>query len=199
MITQGLVYLIGKYLVHVPDTTLIFLFTIVLGVGIDYAVFIMARYREERAAGADRDSAMQTAVTWAGESITTSGATVMIAFAILALSSFEFLQAMGYAVGVGVAVALAVSLTLIPALLKLLGNRIFWPNSGKRHEARIERARAKRAEGHETYFRRAAKFSVNHAKAVLLVAVLLSVPTTYLSLTGATSFDFIAGGIKPRP
>ncbi len=193
MITQGLVYLIGKYLVHVPDTTLTFLFTIVLGVGIDYAVFIMARYREERAAGADRDSAMQTAVTWAGESITTSGATVMIAFAILALSSFEFLQAMGYAVGVGVAVALAVSLTLIPALLKLLGNRIFWPNSGRRHEARIERARARRAEGHETYFRRAAKFSVNHAKGVILVAVILSVPTTYISFTGTTSFDFIAG------
>jgi len=193
MITQGLVFLIGKYLVHVPDTTLTFLFTIVLGVGIDYAVFIMARYREERAAGADRDSAVQTAVTWAGESITTSGATVIIAFGILAIGSFEFLQAMGYAVGVGVAVALAVSLTLIPALLKLLGNRIFWPNSGKRLDARIERTRAKRQAGHETYFRRAAKFSVNHAKAVLLVAVLLSVPTTYLSLTGATSFDFIAG------
>lgn len=193
VITEGLVYLIGKYLVHVPDTTLTFLFTIVLGVGIDYAVFIMARYREERAAGADRDSAMQTAVTWAGESITTSGATVMIAFGILAISSFEFLQAMGYAVGVGVAVALAVSLTLIPALLKLLGNRIFWPNSGKRHEARIERARVRRAEGHQTYFRRAATFSVNHSKSVILVAVILSLPTAYISFTGTTSFDFIAG------
>ena len=192
-ITQAVVYVIGKYVVHVPDTTLTFLFTIVLGVGIDYAVFLMARYREERAAGATREEAVETAVTWAGESITTSGATVMIAFAILALGSFEFLQAMGYAVGVGVAVALAVSLTLIPALLRIIGNRMFWPTSGARLDRRLERARQRKAGGHETYFRRAAQFSVNHARAVVLVAALVSIPTTYISLTGHTSFDFIAG------
>ncbi len=192
-ITQALVYLIGKYLVHIPDTTLTFLFTIILGVGIDYAVFIMARYREERAAGADRDTAVETAITWAGESITTSGATVIIAFAILALGSFEFLQAMGYAVGLGVTVALAVSITLIPALLRLFGNRIFWPTSGERLDKRIEAAAKKKREGHETYFRKAAKFSVKHAKLVVLIAVLISVPTTYISLTSTTSYDFIAG------
>jgi putative drug exporter of the RND superfamily len=192
-ITEALVYLIGKFLVHIPDTTLTFLFTIILGVGIDYAVFIMARYREERAAGADRETAVETAVTWAGESIATSGATVIIAFAILALGSFEFLQAMGFAVGLGVTVALAVSITLIPALLRLLGNRIFWPTSGDRFDKRLEAAAQRKRDGYENYFRRAAKFSVKHAKLVVLIAVIISVPTTYISLTSNTSYDFIAG------
>jgi len=193
VVTQAVVYLIGVFVVKVPADTLTFLFTILIGVGIDYAVFLMARYREERAEGADRHEAVATSVTWAGESITTSGVTVVVAFAVLATGSFEMLRAMGLAVGVGVGVALLVSLTLIPALLALLGNRVFWPTSGDRFRKRQERVRARNTARGGNYFRRAAQFSVNHAKLVLLLAVVASVPTTYISLTGQTSYDFIAG------
>jgi RND superfamily putative drug exporter len=118
---------------------------------------------------------------------------VVVAFGVLATGSFEMLRAMGLAVGVGVGVALLVSLTLIPALLALLGNRIFWPTSGNRFHKRQEKVRARNAARGGNYFRRAAQFSVDHAKLVIVLAVLVSVPTTYISLTGQTSFDFIAG------
>ncbi len=193
VVTQAVVYLIGTFVVKVPADTLTFLFTILIGVGIDYAVFLMARYREERAEGAQRHDAVATSVTWAGESITTSGVAVVVSFAVLATGSFEMLRAMGLAVGVGVAVALLVSLTLIPSLLALLGNRVFWPTSGERFRARQKKVRERDAARGGNYFRRAAKFSVKHAKLVVLLAVIASVPTTYLSFTGQTSYDFIAG------
>lgn len=193
VVTQAVVFIIGTFVVKVPADTLTFLFTILIGVGIDYAVFLMARYREERAEGATREDAVTTSVTWAGESITTSGVAVVIAFGVLATGSFEMLRAMGLAVGVGVGVALLVSLTLIPALIALLGNRVFWPTSGERFRKRQEKIRERDAARGGNYFRRAAQFSVDHAKLVVLLAVLLSVPTTYLSFTGQTSYDFIAG------
>lgn len=193
VVTQAVVFLIGTFVVKVPADTLTFLFTILIGVGIDYAVFLMARYREERAEGAARHDAVTTSVTWAGESITTSGVAVVVAFGVLATGSFEMLRAMGLAVGVGVGVALLVSLTLIPALIALLGNRVFWPTSGERFRKRHEKVTKRNEARGGNYFRRAAQFSVDHAKLVVLLAVLLSVPTTYLSFTGQTSYDFIAG------
>jgi RND superfamily putative drug exporter len=193
VVTQAVVFLIGSFIVKVPADTLTFLFTILIGVGIDYAVFLMARYREERAEGAGRHDAVATSVTWAGESITTSGVAVVVSFAVLATGSFEMLRAMGLAVGVGVGVALLVSLTLIPALLALLGNRVFWPTSGDRFRARQQKVRERDAARGGNYFRRAAQFSVDHAKLVVLLAVLASLPTTYISITGQTSYDFIAG------
>jgi RND superfamily putative drug exporter len=193
LVAQGVIYLIGTFFIKVPQDVFTFLFVVLLGVGMDYAVFLIARYREERLEGEGREAAVRTSVTWAGESITTSGIAVIIAFGVLTIGSFGLVRAMGYAVGIGVAMALLVSLTLIPALLMLAGNRIFWPTSGKRFERLRERRSGRRARGDHNYFRKAATFSVKHAKAVLLIAVLISIPTTYISLTGSTTFDFIGG------
>ncbi len=90
---------------------------------------------------------MHTSVTWAGESIVTSGATVMIAFFAMAISSFAFIQTMGLVIGYGhLGGALMVALTLVPAFLMLVGNRIFWPTTGGaleevRHQASSRRRR----------------------------------------------------------
>src|SRR5712691_10744621 len=192
LITEGGLYLIGKYILPVQDTTTTFLFTIMLGVGTDYSIFLMARYREERVEGHDKAQAVQTSVTWSGESIATSATTVIIAFGAMTISSFTLLRSIGVGLGFGVLIALLVSLTLIPSFILIAGDRIFWPRSGKRFESFAVRPRKKRAE-RPGYFRRAAGFSVRRPALVLGLTVLISIPAIYISLTGATSYDFAAG------
>src|SRR5713226_9385534 len=192
LITEGGLYLIGKYILPVQDTTTTFLFTIMLGVGTDYSIFLMARYREERVEGHDKARAVQTSVTWSGESIATSASTVIIAFGAMTISSFTLLQSIGVGLGFGVLIALLVSLTLIPSFILIAGDRIFWPRSGKRFESYAIKARKKRAE-RPGYFRRAAGFSVRRPALVLGLTALISIPAIYISLTGATSYDFAAG------
>jgi len=192
MITEGGLYLIGKYIIPIQDTTTTFLFTIMLGVGTDYSIFLMARYREERVEGHDKAQAVQTSVTWSGESIATSATTVIIAFGAMTISSFTLLRSIGIGLGFGVLIALLVSLTLIPSFILIAGDRIFWPRSGKRFESYAVKARKKRSE-RPGYFRRAASFSVRRPALVLGLTVLISIPAIYISFTGATSYDFTAG------
>src|SRR6266567_1526298 len=192
LITEGGLYLIGKYIIPIQDTTTTFLFTIMLGVGTDYSIFLMARYREERVEGHDKAAAVHTSVTWSGESIATSATTVIIAFGAMTISSFTLLQSIGVGLGFGVLIALLVSLTLIPSFILVAGDRIFWPRSGKRFESYAVRARKKRSE-RPGYFRRAASFSVKRPALVLGLTILISIPAIYISLTGSTSYDFTAG------
>src|SRR6267143_4146295 len=192
LITEGGLYLIGKYIIPIQDTTTTFLFTIMLGVGTDYSIFLMARYREERVEGHDKAQAVQTSVTWSGESISTSATTVIIAFGAMTISSFTLLQSIGVGLGFGVLIALLVSLTLIPSFILIAGDRTFWPRSGKKFESYATKARKRRAE-RPGYFRRAAGFSVRRPALVLGLTVLISIPAIYISLTGATSYDFAAG------
>jgi RND superfamily putative drug exporter len=192
LMAEGGLYLIGKYIIPIQDTTTTFLFTIMLGVGTDYAIFLMARYREERVEGRDKAQAVQTSITWSGESIATSATTVIIAFGAMTLTSFTLLRSIGVGLGFGVLIALLVSLTLIPSLILVAGDRIFWPTSGKRFEAYAARARKRRAE-RPGYFRRAASFSVRRPILVLGLALMISIPAIYIALTGSTSYDFAAG------
>src|SRR3989440_8228630 len=192
LITEGGLYLIGKYVIPIQDTTTTFLFTIMLGVGTDYSIFLMARYREERVEGRDKAEAVQTSVTLSGESIATSATTVIIAFGALTLTTFTLLRSIGVGLGFGVLIALLVSLTLIPSLILIAGDRIFWPTSGKRFEGYAARARKRRTE-RPGYFRRAASFSVRRPVLVLGLALIISIPAIYVSLTGSTSYDFAAG------
>jgi RND superfamily putative drug exporter len=192
LMAEGGLYLIGKYIIPIQDTTTTFLFTIMLGVGTDYAIFLMARYREERIEGHDKAQAVQTSITWSGESIATSATTVIIAFGAMTLTSFTLLRSIGVGLGFGVLIALLVSLTLIPSLILIAGDRIFWPTSGKRFEAYADRARKRRSE-RPGYFRRAASFSVRRPVLVLGLALIISIPAIYIALTGSTSYDFAAG------
>src|SRR6266446_883703 len=192
LMAEGGLYLIGKYVIPIQDTTTTFLFTIMLGVGTDYAIFLMARYREERIEGLDKAQAVQTSITWSGESIATSATTVIIAFGAMTISSFTLLRSIGVGLGFGVLIALLVSLTLIPSLILIAGDRIFWPTSGKRFEAYAAKARKRRAE-RPGYFRRAASFSVRRPVLVIGLALIISIPAIYISLTGSTSYDFATG------
>jgi len=192
-VSQAIVFVVGSLVANIHYTVVTMLFSILIGVGTDYAMFIVARYREERVRGRGREEAVRTSVTWAGESISTSGATVMISFFALSFSNFSMIRTMGLVLGMAVGISLLVALTLVPSLLLVLGNRIFWPTRGKRWAKYAESVMAKRAQGHHGYFRKAATFSIKHAKAVMIAALLISVPTSYIFITADTSFDFIGG------
>ena len=190
-ISQALMFAVGVLVapVNVMVTTL--LFSILMAVGTDYAIFIVSRYREERMRGMSRPDAVHASVTWAGESIVTSGATVVIAFFAMTISSFPMVQILGLVLGLGIVVALLVALTLVPSVLLVVGNRVFWPNTGKRWEKYSAKVMKDKSETKHGYFHRAASFSVKHAKVILVAAILVSIPSTYLFLTVETSFDSI--------
>jgi putative drug exporter of the RND superfamily len=190
-LSQAVVYLVGTMVAGVDSNTTTMLFSILMGVGTDYSIFIIARFREERIKGASREDAVRTSVTWAGESITTSGATVIIAFLSLGIASYSMIRVMGIVMGISILIALLISLTLVPSLLMVVGNRVFWPNNKQRFKNYSKRILERRASGKRGYFYKAASFSVHHAKAIVLVAVLISIPTTYIYVTAETSFDFL--------
>src|SRR5207244_1228150 len=100
------------------------------------------------------------------------------------------LRSSGVGLGFGVLIALLVSLTLIPSLILIAGDRIFWPTSGKRFEAYSARARKRRTE-RPGYFRRAASFSVKRPVLVLGLALIISIPAIYVSLTARESRDLL--------
>jgi putative drug exporter of the RND superfamily len=95
-----------------------------LAVGIDYALFIINRYRHELRQGADVGTAIATAVGTAGSAVLTAGVTVFIALMGLIVVGIPFLTQMGVAAAATILVAVLVALTLVPAVLSFLGRRV---------------------------------------------------------------------------
>ncbi|MFB6397571.1 MMPL family transporter [Polymorphospora lycopeni] len=94
-----------------------------LAVGIDYALFIINRHRQELRRGADVGTAIGTAVGTAGSAVVTAGLTVVIALTGLAVAGIPFLTQMGIAAAATIVVAVLIAITLVPAVLSYLGHR----------------------------------------------------------------------------
>ncbi|XVU26372.1 MMPL family transporter [Actinoplanes sp. CA-054009] len=95
-----------------------------LAVGIDYALFVVSRYRHELAEGRDKEEAAGRALGTAGSAVVFAGLTVIIALAALSVVGIGFLTSMGLAAAGTVAVAVLITLTLLPALLGFAGDKI---------------------------------------------------------------------------
>ena len=190
-ISFSLVYLLSFVMqIHYSVQTL--MLTGMMGAGCDYCIFILSRYREERKAGRDKESSVKESVMWAGESIATSGATVIIGFGALAIANFSMLQSMGIALALGVLIALLVALTFIPSLLMLLGDKLFWPAKfGKPSDPETFKKKSMKKKDKVGYFTRSAKFAIKHAKVMVVAMVLISVPAIYLVAEMDQSYDFV--------
>jgi putative drug exporter of the RND superfamily len=100
---------------------------LVFGAGTDYALLLVARYREELRRHEDRHEAMAFALHRAGPAIVASGSTVIAGMLCLLFASMNSTQGLGPVAAIGVMVALIAMLTLLPALLVIFGRWIFWP------------------------------------------------------------------------
>ena len=100
---------------------------LVLGAGTDYALLLVARYREELHHTVDRHEAMRTALASAGPAIFASAATVIAALLCLTIAKVNGTAGLGPIAAMGIACAALSMLTLLPALLTIFGRRAFWP------------------------------------------------------------------------
>ena len=103
------------------------LVVVMFGVGTDYIVFLLFRYREHVSEGDKPRGALLYSLTKVGEVIASAAATVMAAFAALLVASLESLRTLAPGLIVGIALMLLAALTLVPAILSLLGINLFWP------------------------------------------------------------------------
>jgi RND superfamily putative drug exporter len=190
-ISQVFIVVVGTYVAKVDFTIPTILFTVLLGVGTDYSVFVIARYREERVNGESVQQAIQTSVTWAGESIATSGATVIISFLALTFTSVVYLRTTGLIVGLGVLIALSIALTMVPGIVSVVGGRTFWPYSGDRF-ARYSVSVLSKLRKKRGYFSRSGVFAVKRAGVLLILALVATAPALYVYANTTPTFDFLS-------
>ena len=123
IIGLSLIGLLG-HVTEVPSIAPTLATMIGLGVGIDYALFLVTRYRHERAEGLDTHDAVATAVATSGTAIVFAGSTVVLALVTLLVAGIPLVTSLGYASAVAVITAVLAAITLLPAILAVIGKRI---------------------------------------------------------------------------
>jgi RND superfamily putative drug exporter len=153
-----------------------------LAVGIDYALFVVSRYREERANGRSAVEAVSVAVGAAGSAVAFAGLTVVIALAGMAVIGIPMLTKMGLAAVAAVVMAVLVALTLVPAVLGFVPDKVL-SRAARRTATRAHSAGEKESERGGT---RWARLVLRHPVAVLILGVVslgaLAIPATALQL-----------------
>ncbi|PZT72290.1 MULTISPECIES: MMPL family transporter [unclassified Streptomyces] len=189
------------------NTTSTLAMMIGLAVGIDYALFIVSRYRAELAEGREREEAAGRAVGTAGSAVVFAGLTVVIALVGLAVVNIPMLSKMGFAAAGTVAIAVLIALTMVPAMLGFAGKRVMGrkareaAEAGTTHEAKANMGT------------RWARFVLRKPVWVLLVGVLglgaIAVPAASLemglpddgsqptSTTQRRAYDLLSDGFGP--
>ncbi|MEU9186791.1 MMPL family transporter [Streptomyces sp. NPDC048484] len=123
MATMGLMMIVS-HVQPMDDTSSSVMLLVGLAVGVDYCLFYLRREREERAAGRDPETALRIAAATSGRAIIVSGVTVCVAMAGMLFTGIATFKAMGLASLMVVAVAMVGSVTVLPAVLSLLGTRV---------------------------------------------------------------------------
>ncbi|SDC98459.1 MMPL family transporter [Streptomyces prasinopilosus] len=201
------------------STTSILATMIGLAVGIDYALFIVSRYRAELAEGREREDAAGRAVGTAGSAVVFAGLTVVIALVGLSVVNIPMLTKMGIAAAGTVAIAVLIALTMIPALLGYAGRRVRPAGEKGRRRGRGEKGKEKgngpapEKARHQNLGTRWARFVVRRPVAVLLLGVVglgvAAVPASSLELglpddgsqptstTQRRAYDLLSEGFGP--
>ncbi|MFT4288290.1 MMPL family transporter [Nocardioides sp.] len=125
---EAVIYFLAKYAgVTVNGQSQAILSVLVIGAGTDYALLLVARYREELRNHADRHEAMAFALHRAAPAIIASASTVAIGMMVLLFAEMNSTAGLGPVAAVGIVVTLLVMVTLLPALLVIFGRWMFWP------------------------------------------------------------------------
>jgi RND superfamily putative drug exporter len=158
-----------------------FVVVLVFGVGTDYTIFLISRFREEVSRG-DWHAASQATVKRIGAVITASAATVIVGLGSMAFGQFGMIQTTGPALAIAIFVTLVAGLTLTPALLGIFGHYLFWP----RHE------RDESAVNPRSFFARLAT-AVSHRPALVTAALVVALLIPVAAIPAMrTSFDAVS-------
>ncbi|MEI6447403.1 MAG: MMPL family transporter [Actinomycetes bacterium] len=125
--TRGVAYLFAKNGLTLNGQSTGIMSVLVFGAGTDYALLLVARYREELRRHESKFDAMHIALTKAGPAIVASAGTVILALLCLTLAEVNGTKGLGPSGAIGVAMAMLAMLTLLPALLVIFGRKAFWP------------------------------------------------------------------------
>jgi putative drug exporter of the RND superfamily len=126
-VAQAFIYLLAKGGATVSSNSTSILIVLLFGVGTDYCLLLVSRYREELRRLEDKHEAMAQALGRSGPAILASGLTVTLAMLVLALADSQNTATLGPVAAIGVACAFIAGLTLLPALLTIFGRVGFWP------------------------------------------------------------------------
>lgn len=184
LITVGISYLVAQSTVAflidifnfpVSTYTQIFMVCIMFGIGTDYCILLMSRFKEEMGAGLNPREAVHATYRTAGKTVIYSGVAVLVAFTSLYFVQFDLYRS-AVAVGVGIVVLLAALYTLVPFFMSTLGTHLFWPlNKNISHkENKIWGA--------------AGKFTFARPWIALLIVAAITLPPILLH-TGTESFN----------
>ncbi|MFG2501438.1 MMPL family transporter [Streptomyces sp. NPDC048441] len=191
-----------------------------LAVGIDYALFIVSRYRGELADGRDREDAAGRAVGTAGSAVVFAGLTVVIALVGLAVVNIPMLTKMGFAAAGTVVIAVLIALTLIPALLGYAGKKVKPAGEkskvlggGRKKAATASVGATEKKQPKDNLGTRWARFVVRRPLTVLLIGVIglgaAALPVSSLELglpddgsqptstTQRKAYDLVSDGFGP--
>ncbi len=201
----GLVGLLG-HVVSIPNVAPTLATMVGLGVGIDYALFIVFRHRDQLHSGMAPDESIAAAMATSGTAVVFAGATVIVALLALLVARVPLLGAMGYAAALTVGIAVLTAITLLPAMLAILGRRV--------DALRLPGRRgATRAPSDTNIWARWAGFVTRHPWAMLIASLLVLAPLIVpmftlrlgqedvgvmpTSMSQRRAFDLISEGLGP--
>ncbi|QUE86822.1 MMPL family transporter [Exiguobacterium alkaliphilum] len=186
LIAVGFTYLLSQSFVAffvdwfgfpVSNYTQIFLVAILFGIGTDYCILLLSRYKEELGAGHTIEDAIVNTYKTAGRTVLISGLAVFVGFASIGFADFPIFKS-AVAVAVGIAVLLLVLFTVVPFFMATLKHRLFWPSkkAGEHHDSRL--------------WATFSRLSVNRPFISILVVAAITVPVLF-TYDDARSFNTV--------
>jgi RND superfamily putative drug exporter len=157
-----------------PAFVLNILFSLTLGVGVDYNLFLLSRFKEERLKGGTIEDSILTMMRYAGHTVFTSGVTLMIALAGLILFPYSVISGVGVGVAFSIGVLLLINLTFTPALLSIIGNWLEKPGEGIKDKAKA--AEEERRATAKSIWYRIGKKATQYNYWIILIVLLFTIP-----------------------
>ncbi|NUU20394.1 MAG: MMPL family transporter, partial [Streptomycetaceae bacterium] len=134
-VAPSVIAIFGKaFDLNVEQSLMTILIVVLFGIGTDYIIFLLFRYRERLRAGDDAKQAMVVAVERVGEAIASAAGAVVVAFGAMILATFGGYRSMGPGLAIAVIVMAIAALSLVPAVVSLLGPKVFWPSKSWRKQ-----------------------------------------------------------------
>lgn len=184
LITIGITYLAAQSIVAylaewvdfpLSNFTQIFLVAVLFGLGTDYCILLLSRFKEELGKHKVQQEAVLATYATAGKTVWFSGLAVLVGFAAVGLSTFKLYQSAA-AVAIGIAILLVALSTLVPVFMALLGPKLFWPVRGS-----LEHRPSK-------LWLAAGRFALTRPLLSLLIVALVTLPILW-TYDGTLSFD----------